>query len=180
MKSQKAGFTLIELMIVITLVGIIGTITTQVFLINVRSQNKSEIVKEVKQNGDYASAAMEIMIRNAIDVPSLQCNAQAADQLTITNQDGNSTTFDCSDDIKIASISSTFPSLPQSLTSSKVKVTGCFFKIICPTPPLSPKYVYMGFRVCQTGDDPCPGGTNFSVDTRASLEYETTVTLRNY
>lgn len=179
--SNKEGFTLIELMIVIVLVGIIGTITTQVFLINLRSQNKSEILKEVKQNGDYATSIMESMIRNAGDVLTSQCNdSSLTNMLTIVNQDGYSTTFDCSDDIKIASVSSTSPYAPESLTSNHVKVTNCFFELICPTPALSPKYVYMGFRICQEGADTCPDNINSSVDARATLDYETTVTLRNY
>src|SRR3989344_5749758 len=93
--EAKRGFSLIELLVVISLIGIIGTIITQVFILGIRSQAKSEIIKEVKQNGDYATSVIESMIRNSLDIQASECN-ENTNLLTILNPDGYTTTFDCS------------------------------------------------------------------------------------
>jgi prepilin-type N-terminal cleavage/methylation domain-containing protein len=179
-KDQKKGFTLIEILVVITLMGVIGTITAQVFIIGTRSQAKSEILKEVKQNGDYIQTVVEGMVRNAVDIPDVSnsCNVGSdSPALTIINPDGNSTTFDCSDGQNVASNSS---SLNLTLNSQKVRVSNCNFRLICPTPPTSPKYVFFTYTVCQYNAQACPALSGEFPENRASVEYQTTVTLRNY
>lgn len=177
--STKYGFSLIELLVVITLIGIIGVITTQVFILGFRSQGKSEITKEVKQNGDYTLSVIESMVRNAVNIQA-GCNQSVA-QLPITNPDGYTTTFFCSEGDKIASISSGFPdptpSVSQALTNNKVAVYNCSvaFRIVCPTPPINPKYVFVNFTVSQAGVGLTPTPGSFS-----SIDYQTTISLRNY
>lgn len=170
------GFTLIELMVVVTLIAIIGLITSQMFILNVRSQSKSEIQQEVKQSGDYAISVIESMVRNAVDIEKGSCN-QNTDQIAITNQDGFSTQFLCDDGNKrIASVSSfpdPLPTVSVPLLSEKVVVSQCSFRVVCPTPPLSPKYVFINFSVSQENPD---AGVNAS----ALLEYQTTIAVRNY
>lgn len=182
-EDQKliSGFTLIELLVVVVLVGIIGTLTTQAFILGFRAQGKSEMNKEVKQNGDYVMSVVEGMVRNASDIDSSQCNSNV-DQLTIFNQDGFTTTFDCSSGNSIASVSGINIPTPQPsptglpLISGKVAVVNCNFRVVCPTPPLSPKYVFISFTVSQNP----PGPTPADPIARASVDYETTVSLRNY
>lgn len=168
------GFTLVELLVVVTLVAIIGLITTQIFIIGFTARSKTEILKEVKQTGDYSLSVIESMTRNAVDIAGALCNTNS-DSLTIVNPDGLSTTFDCSG-TQIASISGLpdpTPTVSLSLTSSNVKVTSCNFRIVCPTPPLSPKYVFVNFTVSQTGSSLPP-------ERRASVDYQTTISLRTY
>lgn len=176
------GFTLVELLVVVALVSIIGTITTQVFVLGFRSQTKAEVLKEVKQSGDFAIAVIESMVRNAADIPLDQssCNTNMS-KLTILNQDGLTTTFDCTG-TSIASVSGFFVPAAQPtptgvpLIGSKVTVTNCNFRVVCPDPPLSPKYVYVSFTLNQaTGALVTPIPEN-----RASLDYQTTISLRNY
>ncbi|MCL4338149.1 prepilin-type N-terminal cleavage/methylation domain-containing protein [Patescibacteria group bacterium] len=174
---RENGFTLIELLIVTTLVGIIGIITTQIFILGIKSQTRSETLKEIKQNGDFAMSVMESMVRNAVDIQQIQCNSNTS-QLTITNPDGNTTMFDCSSGNQISSISAwpnPTPTGMVSLTSSKVDVSGCNFRIVCPTPPTSPKYVFINYTVNYSGTSltPTPGSYN-------TLEYQSTISLRNY
>ncbi len=172
-----AGFSLIELLIVMTLIGIIGVIISQVFIMGFKIQAKSEIVKEIKQNGDFALSVMENMVRNSADINSGQCNI-SSNILTIINQDGYSTSFDCSEGAKIASISSysgLYPTIVTPLTNNKVFISNCSFVIVCPTPPINPKYVFMSYTVNQSGADVTPTPGAYS-----SLEYQSTVSLRNY
>ena len=171
------GFTLIELLITVALIGIVGTITTQIFILGFRSLAKSEAIKEVKQSGDYALSVMESMVRNASNISniSLSCNT-STDELSLINPDGFTTTFTCLEGSEIASASG-FTTYP--LTSTKVIVSGCnaAFRVVCPTPPLYPKYVLFNFTVSQAAitGQPTPQPEN-----RASLEYQSTVSLRNY
>ncbi|MBI3955622.1 type II secretion system protein, partial [Candidatus Gottesmanbacteria bacterium] len=169
------GFSMIELLVVVALIGIIGTITTQVFILALQTQVKSEIIKEVKQNGDYALSVMESMVRNSTDILSISCN-ETSSQLTIQNPDGFNTVFDCTGS-NISSISGSESILPTPtgapLTNSKVKVSSCTFRVICPTPPINPKYVYIEYTVSQAGAGTGPKDTS-------SLNYQTTVSLRNY
>lgn len=174
------GFSLIELLVVVTLMGIIGMITTQMFILNVKSQSKSELGKEVKQNGDYALAVIESMLRAAVDiVGSTTCNQPSAKTLTILNPDGLNTTFDCSSS-QMASISSGFPdgspdvSLP--LTSSKVIVSNCNLRLVCPTPPINPKYVFVSFKLSQS----IGGQTTPLPDSYSSIDFQSTVSLRGF
>lgn len=175
--QPHSGFSLIELLIVITLIGIIGVIISQVFIMGFKIQAKSEIVKEIKQNGDFALSVIENMVRNSADINSGQCNI-SGNMLTITNQDGYSTTFDCTSNTQIASISAysgLYPTIVTSLTNNKVTVSNCSFVIVCPTPALNPKYVFMNYTVRQSGSGiiPTPGAYS-------SLDYQSTISLRNY
>jgi len=170
----ELGFSLIELLVFVSLIGIIGAITTQVLIISIRSQGKSEIGKEVKQSGDYAMSVMDTMIRNASDITDY-CN-ENVDEINILNQDGYNTRLYCDVSAsQIASESSGFPgpTLTQSLTSEKVAVSSCVFRIVCPTPPLSPKYVFINYTISQVG-------TGLPPDQTATVNYQSTVSLRNY
>jgi len=175
------GFTLVELLVVTVLIGLIGVIITEMFILGFKSHAKSEVVKEVKQNGDYIMSVMEGMVRNALDITQ-NCNISAS-TLTLLNQDRLYTTFLCPTGIPqyMASVSSGFPdpapTVSQPLTSSRVTVSNCTFRVVCPTPPLSPKYVYVSYSISQTSPTgqptPRPEG-------RASMKYQATFTLRNY
>lgn len=179
------GFTLVELLIVVALVGIIGTITTQVFILGIHSQSKTEMMKEIKQNGDFTLSVMEGMIINALDVGmnTNQCNTNSK-QLTILNPDGFTTMFDCNSNVNISSVSGIYVPDPNPtptgipLTNSRVKVPSisCNFRLVCPSLPLTPKYVYITFTVDQAD---VPGITPNPLN-RATLNYQSTVSLRNY
>ncbi len=69
MKKEK-GFTLIEILMVVFLLGIIVVIGSNLFFSILKGASKAEITKEVKQNGDYALAVMERHLRNASSVES--------------------------------------------------------------------------------------------------------------
>lgn len=181
---KNKGFTLVELLVIVALVGLIGVITTQVFIIGFKSQGKGEITKEVKQNGDYALSVIETMVRNAADfAPNQVCN-QGTTTLSVVNPDGYTTIFDCTPPSQnIASVSAlptTTPALTPTgivLTSGKVVVSSCSFRVVCPTPALSPKYVFVDFTVSQgvVAGQPTPLAQN-----TASLEYQGTFSLGNY
>ena len=180
---QHRGLTLIELLVVITLVAIIGTITTQVFILSFKAQTKSESLKEVKQSGDYTMSVLEDMVRNSADI-QYDCSNTPLNNLTVQNQDGLITKFVCDTDAGgkkyIASISGWSDAVPSptgmTLVGSRVTLSQCnIFRVVCPTPALSPKYVFVNF----TMENYIPGITP-SAGNQVSLDYQTTISLRNY
>jgi prepilin-type N-terminal cleavage/methylation domain-containing protein len=182
-RYKITGFSLIELLVVVALIGIIGYLTTSIFVLGFRTQAKSEILKEVKQNGDYAMTIMERMIRSAADIPNPICGVPNS-ELTILNQEGYITTFKCDESGHILQENGGFPAgtppVTYNLTSDKVIVptvgSGPFkcFTVVCPTPPTNPKYVYIEYTINQSGN------ANIPVENQASMPYQSTVSLRNY
>lgn len=170
---NNKGYSLIELLVVITLISILGTLTTEAFILGIKAQSKSEITKEVKQNADYIGQVIENMVRNSIDIEETQCNNNAQ-QLTIRSTDGYYTTFDCSNQ-NMASIAGTLTEPQENLTLSnnRVIVENCNFRVVCPTPPIDPKYIFFNFKLIQTG-------SNLSKEKQAFYEYQNTISLRNY
>lgn len=133
--SVNAGFTLIELLIVVVIFGIIGIIASNTLFALLRSATKTEILKEVKQNGEYATSVMEQRIRNAIDVvtTTYPCDASEQTGLEIINPDDTHTIYSCVDvgtpvlhrlqEEMIPAIAS--PPPPNFLTNSSVTLPSC-------------------------------------------------------
>ena len=109
--QSTAGFSLIEMLVVVTLLIIIALIGTNLFLGTLTSSNKAAIGLSLKQQGDYAMSSMVSMIRSAVRIES--CSASS---LTIRNPDGLTTQFTLANS-KIASNSGNY------LTGDDVAVT---------------------------------------------------------
>ena len=61
----KKGFTLIELLVVTAIIGVLAIISATVFNSILRSQNKTTIVNEIRQNGNLVIDKFERDIRGA-------------------------------------------------------------------------------------------------------------------
>lgn len=70
MKKQY-GFSLIEILVVVSIIGVITTVTTGIFVQIIKSSNKANVVTEIKQNGDSVMNQIERTIRNAEDITSV-------------------------------------------------------------------------------------------------------------
>jgi len=177
------GFTLIELLVAIGILGIVGGITTIIFFTTLQSSSKSEVLREVKQNGDFAISVMERMIRNANSVNS--CSGSST-SLTITNPDGRTTQFSLSG-TQIASNGA-------MLTSTKVSASNLSFT--CTRTSGKPDVVGISFTLSQAGSPTRPeerasmtfqtsftlsqAGSPTRPEERASINFQTTVSLRTY
>lgn len=131
MEIKKRGFTLLETLISITIVGGVGILIAQVFFTTTKINTKTELLKDVKQNGQYGIDTMSRLIRNsyAIENSDVSCTSVGSAQtsLAVTNPDGNRTTLGCvfADSVaRIASTSATHPTNPEYLTSSNVTLGG--------------------------------------------------------
>ncbi len=87
---MKNGFTLVELLVVVGLVLIIGTVGTSIITSVLRSYNKASIINEIEQNGNYVLSLMESQIRNAKSVSPTSGTTQT---LEVTPQEGSKFTF---------------------------------------------------------------------------------------
>ena len=64
-KLKKSGFTLVELIVVVALMGILGLIFTNTLIQTLRGQNKVKVINEVKQNGQTILDRLTNDIRQA-------------------------------------------------------------------------------------------------------------------
>jgi prepilin-type N-terminal cleavage/methylation domain-containing protein len=66
MARNQLGFTLIEVLIAITLSVILVAAASGLFFTTLRSDSKKNYLTGLKDNGDYALSQMEFLLRNAV------------------------------------------------------------------------------------------------------------------
>lgn len=165
---MKKGWTLIEILVVIGILGVIAIIATNLFFSILRGSTKTRVLTEVKQNGNYAINVMERMIRNA-EKDSLRYDAGEGKWIEIKNPDGGTTLFTCPDSNNMIA------SNGASLTSNKVRVEDCTstFTVAPGVEDVRPPAVTIDFTLMQAGTTTRP-------EEQASVNFKTTVILRNY
>lgn len=173
---MKKGFTLMEILIATGIVAGLSIVIVQLFLSTVRSNAKTEIIKETKQNGDFALSVMERMIRNATSVTST-CDGTAQNSITFVNPDETETTLQCKDSSGIARIESLGP--PSTyLTGSNVTLGATCDDLspkifTCDASSLGlPSAVTISFQLQQISTS----GDNFETSTAT---FKTRINLRN-
>ena len=125
MKKNK-GFTLIELLVSVAIISGLGVLLAQAFFTTSRSNTKVERLTDVKQNGEYALAVMERMIRNARSLTA-SCSSDgsvATPSAAIVNPDGMTTTFMCEMDGSISRVASISSAATEYLTNNAVTLGG--------------------------------------------------------
>lgn len=66
--THSKGFTLIELLVVTAIVGVLAVVSATVFNSILKSQNKTAVINEARQNGDLAMDKFERDIKQASNV----------------------------------------------------------------------------------------------------------------
>lgn len=163
-KSKYFGFTLIEVLIFISILIVILSISFSFLLITFSGASKNDALKEVKQNGSFALSLME---KFALSAKKVECSSGPPPTLTVTMLDETSTFFSCEDD-KISSASS---DLTTYLTDDNVVVSGCVFT--CTANPGTPAMIGIGYTVEMAGN------ASLRVSEKASLSFSTKVIVRN-
>lgn len=173
--KRTNGFTLIETLVVIFLMGIILVGGGGLFFNIMKGASKAEVEKEVKQNGNYAMAIMERMIKNSATSGIILCDPNF---LIVQSVDGGKTKFQLNID-KIAS-SSGEPLYDNHLylTGDNVKVTSLTFA--CVRKPLASPDVKDIRRVEISFSLTPAGGSKEAPETYAEINFQTSVSLRNF
>jgi prepilin-type N-terminal cleavage/methylation domain-containing protein len=99
--AGRQGFTLIEILISVGILAIVATLIAQVLFTTTHVNKKTEIITDIKQDGNYALDVIGRMVRSAKSIDVCQ-----ADELVITNPDNNVTTLACVSDGNAARIAS--------------------------------------------------------------------------
>lgn len=158
---KKNGYSLIEILVVLTVFALLATMATQTILLTVRSSRKSEASIKARENLDNAVSVIERQLRNAKSVSGTSSRIDYIDNL------GASTNFECrnvspSTNGYIASGSATL-----NLTGNNIDLSTCSFTI---TPasvgvPASVSINLVGSEINSTGVE----SGNASVNTRIFL-----------
>ena len=121
--KNSQGFSLFEVLVVVTIFALLGFLVTQIISFSLRGTNKSQSSSKVRGNLDYAVSIIERQLRSAKSVTT--CSGQL---ITYIDANDNPSTFSCTanpEDGQIASGAAV-------LTSDDVAVIGCNFE--CPAP----------------------------------------------
>lgn len=164
MRSSRA-YSLLELLIVVTLVAIIAITATSLLFTSLGGEGKASGLAVVKQNGDHAIGLIEREIRSA---RSAECPAPN-DSLTLTDAEGEDTTFSVTSD----RITATTVAGDVFLTSDRI-VAENFNCAITPGAVGTPDIVSASFRL-RVGDPTVDRPSEI-----ASQQFETRVTMRTY
>lgn len=169
---MKKGFTLIEILVVITIFAFLGILITRSILLSITGSKKSESIVKVRTSLDYAMGVMERQLRNADGIPTLNpddspnCPNTDTSVLNYTDQYGNLTSFSCQSNGNVQYMASG----SAQLTGSDINLKTC--EILCSqSTGVSPAVVTINLE----GEDVTASGIQ-----GADVSLSTQVSLRNY
>lgn len=90
MKNRLLGFTLIELMLVITLMAISVGVTSDILVTLVRSSNKTQVNNEIEQQSGFVTSKLEKELRNALKIITASGDVNV---LVLKTIDGRTVTY---------------------------------------------------------------------------------------
>lgn len=170
--KKKNGFTLIETLVVLSIIGFIFTMGLNFFSSMIKGNTKTNILGEIKQNGSYAMDVMSFYIRNATNIVS--CSSETPSTITLRQWDGTNVIFSLLSKDDTNQINARIASNSSALTSGDkdegVNVTDLIFTCSNTTIPT----VTINFTIAQSGWLPNKAEYNTSVP------FTTVVALRSY
>lgn len=191
----KTGFTLIETLVVIAVIGITLPILISIILILMRQQLKIYRLSQVKKEGDYIITVMENTIRSrAVTIHSGQpseanivCSSTnyplsgTVDNLYFLDEDKHWFGY-LFENNSIASKSANIENPPNiltfPLTSSKILVDSTFSISCSRNKIFSPPSIMFSFDVCyDTGGGVCDSTRPEEI---ATIHYQSRVKLRSF
>lgn len=176
MKGQK-GFTLLELMITLSILGVLLPAAFAMFITNIRAQTKVLVLQEVKRNGDAALNTIETLIKTQgesmeqLDGTPI-CNTSGSSysgDVYFVDENGNRFMFNRdSNSEQIASNSAS----TVYLTTDNVDVTS--FSLTCERESqFAAPLISVSFAIEQ-------GRTTTRAEEQSSLNYQTKIRLRSF
>ncbi len=173
-KKINSGFTLIEVLMVVLLLGLIVIVGGNLFFSVMKGASKTEVTKEVKQNGDYALGVIERTLRNAKEIVQNsdgQICTSPMYKIKVKTTAGVDTEFSCVVEDGVAKITSTSGLLTGKNVSLGTACPGTL-SFSCDA-TINPSKVTVSFTLSQQGAD-------VRQEEKAQIPFQTTVTLRTY
>lgn len=164
MNKNNKGFSIIEMLVVISIFAVIGVFTTRAISLTLRSSKKSDSLVRVRENVNYSLAVLERQIRNSERVAS--CTGVATSSITYTSVEGIVSSFSCI----TPGASGYIASGSARLTSSDISITTCSFTCT-QTDANNPAVV----RINVVAED----ATSTSIE-KGTVTAETEIIVRNY
>ncbi|MFH2085832.1 MAG: prepilin-type N-terminal cleavage/methylation domain-containing protein [bacterium] len=156
--ALKRGFSLIELLVVVSLLTLLSLLIASLMLTSIVNTTRIRTNTRIKQAGNYAINELQSFVRNSKSI--LNCDS-TANTLTLLNFDGGQTTYSLAAD-RIASNSS-------YLTPTNLTVLS--YSISCSPDDTAPQLVQFSFDLKDTL-------SSRSID-YSPLHFETSISLRN-
>ncbi len=173
LRRFQSGFTLVEMLAVLAITGVVGTLMFQTLSSTLRSANKSDSIATIQQNGNFVLSQMTRMIRYSVSLESPDtCYSGptpipvVSESITVRNVDNNTTTFSCDTTTGIIASNSA-----NMLNDSAVAVTSCSFSCFQANPYDSPTMT-ISFTLNKKN------GNNL-VENNSPTIFQTSVILRN-
>lgn len=180
--NLEKGFTLVELLAVIMVIGVIGGVAGAILISTLVGTNKTNALDNVRQNGNYALLQISKQVEFSRNFYGVSTNGTSYvtdctmpvisptptptqyNFIKIMSGDGQAITFSCGS----STISSNSASL---IDASNVKTTSCFFTCSQDNLVLPPT-IGINFTLSQSKSG------NFT-ENNTSVTFNTSVTLRN-
>lgn len=118
--ERQRGFTLVELLVVVTVFAFLGLLLTNSLFSILKSNTKSELIKEIRQNGSFA---LDVMTKKLTGGSNTRCYSSPS-RVVFDDVGGREITFLCGSDY-IASQSAGITT--QLVGQGKFSVTSCAF-----------------------------------------------------
>ncbi len=172
---HQAGFTLIEILMVVTLSVVITVAATGLFFTTLIGNTRKELISQVKDQGDYAINQLEFLLRNAVSLapdplfPAASTCVGGMNRITFKSVDEGITTL-FNDNGKIASQSAASGQTIY-LTTDDVTLTGPTFNCSQASENFG-TYVTISFSLQKDSPD-------YNRPTPVQESFTTSVSLRN-
>jgi prepilin-type N-terminal cleavage/methylation domain-containing protein len=175
MKYRNAGFTFIEILVATGVIALISGVSAQVFLAASRNAVKSDLIRNIKQNGEYSLESMSRMIQSAKSISA--CTGAPSGSFAIKNADDGVTTFGCVLDGTVTRIASGSAIGTAYLTTAGLTLGGATcaqssLTFLCTPNAGLPSRVRINFSLSQIGNPV----KNYE---KATVPFQTTVTMRS-
>ena len=136
-KKLLSGFSLLEMMVVLTIFSLLAVVATQAIISTLRVSTRSKATIKVRGDVDFAMSVIERNLHNAKNI--VECPNSDTKVLAYNDIQGVQTSFSCVLGNGDGYIASGSGNLAGRLTSSQTNVTACSF--VCTpgsgdTPPL--------------------------------------------
>lgn len=165
MKKTRFGFSLIEILVVVSIFAILAAIATQTTVFSLRGARKSDSTIKVRENLNFALSIIERQLRNARAVSPCPGSSTPLFTLNYTDQYDIPTSFSCNNIVPTGN--GYIASGAGRLTNSDIAITQCYFVCSQSSTNLPPSV-----DVVLTGYNKLTGGAEGSlvtVDTKIML-----------